>query len=182
MSDDYTYSERSYDDQPFTKPEIIFINEDLIPFYNNMIDRYSPDAIALVTVKKCPSLQVLKTNSYELLKGVRSCLMRTDKGLVLQSMMSEYRNLTIPIRRITYLSFDPDDIYYLDDPGTDDPKDLRFKIKLDYIADPDEPGDTESLVLYTVSYNCRRHQEYAELLDPQPFMSVLHRLKSCVHP
>lgn len=32
MSDDYIYSERSYDDQPFTKPEIIFINEDLIPF------------------------------------------------------------------------------------------------------------------------------------------------------
>ena len=97
-------------------------------------------------------------------------------------MMSEYRNLTIPIRRITSLTFDPEDIYYLDDPGTEDPKDLRFKIKLDYIADPDEPGDTESLVLYTVSYNCRRHQEYAELLDPQPFMSVLHRLKSCVHP
>ena len=97
-------------------------------------------------------------------------------------MMSEYRNLTIPIRRITSLTFDPEDIYYLDDPGTEDPKDLRFKIKLDYIADPDEPGDTESLVLYTVSYNCRRHQEYAELLDPKPFMSILHRLKSCVHP
>ena len=65
MSDDYIYSERSYDTQPFTRPEIIFINDDLIPFYNNMIDRYSPDAIALVTVKKCPSLQELETNSYE---------------------------------------------------------------------------------------------------------------------
>ena len=139
MSDDYIYSERSYDTQPFTRPEIIFINDDLIPFYNNMIDRYSPDAIVLVTVKKCPSLQELETNSYELLKGVRSCLMRTDKGLVLQSMMSEYRNLTIPIRRITSLTFDPENIYYLDDPGTDDPNDLRFKIKLDYIADPTNP-------------------------------------------
>ena len=182
MSDDYIYSERSYDDHPFTKPETVFINEDLIPFYNNMIDRYSPEAITLVTVKKCPSLQELETNSYELLKGVRSCLMRTDNGLVLQSMMSEYRNLTIPIRRITSLSFDPEDIYYLDDPGTDDPKDLRFKINIDYIADPDEPGDIESLVLYTVSYNCRRHQEYAELLDPKQFMLNLRRLKISFQP
>ena len=182
MSDDYIYSERSYDGQPFTRPEIIFINDDLIPFYNNMIDRYSPDAIVLVTVKKCPSLQELETNSYELLKGVRSCLMRTDKGLVLQSMMSEYRNLTIPIRRITSLTFDPENIYYLDDPGTEDPKDLRFKIKLDYIADPDEPGDTESLVLYTVSYNCQRHQEYAELLYPKQFMLNLRCLKTSFEP
>ena len=147
-----------------------------------MIDRYSPDAITLVTVKKCPPLQELETNSYELLKGVRSCLMLTDEGLVLQSMMSEYRTLTIPIRRITSLTFDPENIYYLDDPCTDDPKDLRFKIKLDYVVDPEEPGDAASLVLYTVSYCRRRHQEYAELFDPKPFMLNLRRLKISFQP
>ena len=83
MSDDYTYSERSYDDHPFTKPETVFINEDLIPFYNNMIDRYSPSAIVLVIIGVCSSLKELESTAIQNpIKSIKACLMCTDSGTV----------------------------------------------------------------------------------------------------
>lgn len=47
--------------RPRSPQEKAFANDQLIPFYNKMIDRYSPNAIVLVMVNICSPLKELET-------------------------------------------------------------------------------------------------------------------------
>lgn len=99
-----------------TSKDRAFINDQLIPFYNNMIDRYAPDAIVFVRVGICHQLKELETSETGTIKGVKACLMCTDKGIVLQSMMAGSRSLVIPFRLIESIEFNPNNINANDNP------------------------------------------------------------------
>ncbi len=86
--------------RPRSPQEKAFANDQLIPFYNKMIDRYSPNAIVLVMVNICSPLKELETVERGLIKGIKGCLMHTNIGIVLQSMMAGSCNLVIPLRSI----------------------------------------------------------------------------------
>lgn len=52
-----------------TSKDRAFINDQLIPFYNKMIDRYTPDAIVFVRVGICHQLKELETSETGTIKG-----------------------------------------------------------------------------------------------------------------
>ena len=81
-----------------------------------MIDRYAPDAIVFVRVGICHQLKELETSETGTIKGVKACLMCTDKGIVLQSMMAGSRSLVIPFRLIESIEFNPNNINANDNP------------------------------------------------------------------
>lgn len=154
--------------------EKCFITDQLIPFYNKMIDRYDPEAIVLVRVGICHPLKELEMADLELIKGTKACLMCTDKGIVLQSMMASSRNLVIPLRSIGSLKIRPDDINARDNPDVYDGFNLNFRIDIDFIS---KTGDRDYLRVYTADYCDWRDQEYADLLNPKPFLRELRSIQ-----
>lgn len=160
--------------RPLTSKDRTFINDQLIPFYNKMIDRYSPNAIVLVMVRICRHLRELETVERELIKGVKGCLMHTDRGIVLQSMMATSRSLVIPLRSIESIKIRLDDINARDNPDVYDRYDLNFHISINFLSNT---GDRAHLSVYTADYCDWRDQEYAELLSPKPFLRELRSIQ-----
>lgn len=160
--------------RPRSPQEKAFANDQLIPFYNKMIDRYSPNAIVLVMVNICSPLKELETVERGLIKGIKGCLMHTNIGIVLQSMMAGSCNLVIPLRSIESIKIRPDDINARDNPDVYDGFNLNFRIDIDFVS---KTGDRDYLSVYTADYCDWRDQEYADLLNPKPFLSELRSIQ-----
>ena len=160
--------------RPRSPQEKAFAKDQLIPFYNKMIDRYSPNAIVFVTVSICRPLRELETVKQELIKGIKGCLMCTNRGIVLQSMMAGSRNLVIPFHSIKSIKIRPDDINARDNPDVYDRYDLNFHISIDFLSNT---GDSDHLRVYTAEYCDWRDQEYADLLNPKPFLRELRSIQ-----
>ncbi len=157
-----------------TSKDRAFINDQLIPFYNKMIDRYTPDAIVFVRVGICHQLKELETSETGTIKGVKACLMCTDKGIVLQSMMAGSRSLVIPSRSLGSIEFKPDQINGRDNPDIYDRYNLSFEITIHFTT---IYGIEEMLIVHTADYCDWRDQEYAELLSPKPFLRELRSIQ-----
>ena len=157
-----------------TSKDRAFINDQLIPFYNKMIDRYTPDAIVFVRVGICHQLKELETSETGTIKGVKACLMCTDKGIVLQSMMAGSRSLVIPFRSLGSIEFKPDQINARDNPDIYDRYNLSFEITIYFTT---IYGIKEILIAHTADYCDWRDQEYAELLSPKPFLRELRSIQ-----
>lgn len=157
-----------------TSKDRAFINDQLIPFYNKMIDRYTPDAIVFVRVGICRQLKELETSETGTIKGVKACLMCTDKGIVLQSMMAGSRSLVIPFRLIESIEFNPNNINANDNPDMYDLPLIHFDITIYFMT---SCGIPEMLIVHTADYCDWRDQEYAELLSPKPFLRELRSIQ-----
>ena len=157
-----------------TSKDRAFINDQLIPFYNKMIDRYTPDAIVFVRVGICHQLKELETSETGTIRGIKACLMCTDKGIVLQSMMAGSRSLVIPSRSLGSIEFKPDQINGRDNPDIYDRYNLSFEITIHFTT---IYGIEEMLIVHTADYCDWRDQEYAELLSPKPFLRELRSIQ-----
>lgn len=160
--------------RPRSPQEKAFVNDQLIPFYNKMIDRYSPNAIVLVMVRICRHLRELEMAERELIRGIKACLMCTDKGIMLQSMMAGSRSLVIPFRSLGSIEFKPDQINGRDNPDIYDRYNLSFEITIHFTT---IYGIEEILIVHTADYCDWRDQEYAELLSPKPFLRELRSIQ-----
>lgn len=163
--------------RPYTSKEKAFINDQLIPFYNKMIDRYTPDAIVFVRVGICHQLKELETSETGTIKGVKACLMCTDKGIVLQSMMANSRSLFISFRSIESIEFKPDSINARDNPDLYDRYQIHFNIIIHFYS---PSGIINTLIVDTADYCDWRDQEYADLLNPKPFLRELRSIQKCM--
>ena len=171
---DYEAVMSSHIIRPLTSKDRTFINDQLIPFYNKMIDRYTPDAIVFVRVGICHRLKELETSETGTIKGVKACLMCTDKGIVLQSMMAGSRSLVIPFRLIESIEFNPNNINANDNPDMYDLPLIHFDITIYFMT---SCGIPEMLIVHTADYCDWRDQEYAELLSPKPFLRELRSIQ-----
>lgn len=160
--------------RPYTSKEKAFINDQLIPFYNKMIDMYDPAAIVLVRVGICPPLKELEMAERELIRGIKACLMCTDSGIVLQSMMAGSRNLVISFRSIESIEFKPDNINARDNPDLYDRYQIHFNIIIHFYS---PSGIINTLIVDTADYCDWRDQEYADLLNPKPFLRELRSIQ-----
>ena len=120
--------------RPYTSKEKAFINDQLIPFYNKMVDKYAPNAIIFTHVISCLQLKELETYEDSMIKCIKSCLMCTDKGIVLQSMMANSRSLFISFRSIESIKFKPDNINARDNPDLYDRYQIRFNIIIHFYS------------------------------------------------
>lgn len=157
-----------------TSKDRAFINDQLIPFYNKMIDRYTPNAFIFTHVISCLQLEELETYEDSMIKCIKSCLMCTDKGIVLQSMMAGSRSLVIPSRSLGSIEFKPDQINGRDNPDIYDRYNLSFEITIHFTT---IYGIEEMLIVHTADYCDWRDQEYAELLSPKPFLRELRSIQ-----
>lgn len=171
---DYEAVMSSHIIRPLTSKDRTFINDQLIPFYNKMIDRYDPAAIVLVRVGICHPLKELEMAERELIRGIKACLMCTDKGIVLQSMMAGSRSLVIPSRSLGSIEFKPDQINGRDNPDIYDRYNLSFEITIHFTT---IYGIEEILIVHTADYCDWRDQEYADLLNPKPFLRELRSIQ-----
>ncbi len=160
--------------RPYTSKEKAFINDQLIPFYNKMVDKYAPNAIVFTHVISCRQLKELEMAERELIRGIKACLMCTDNGIVLQSMMASSRSLVISFRSIESIEFKPDNINARDNPGLYDLYQIHFKIIIHFYS---PSGIIHTLIVDTADYCDWRDQEYAELLSPKPFLRELRSIQ-----
>lgn len=171
---DYEAVMSSHIISPLTSKDRAFINDQLIPFYNKMIDRYAPNAIVFTRVISCSLLEELETQEDNMIKGIKSCLMHTDEGIVLQSMLAGSRSLFISFRSIESIKLKPDNINARDNPDLYDKEQIHFKINIDFKS---PYGSSEFLIVHTADYCDWRDQEYAELLNPKPFLRELRSIQ-----
>lgn len=160
--------------RPYTSKEKAFINDQLIPFYNKMIDRYAPNAFIFTHVISCLQLEELETYEDSMIKCIKSCLMCTDKGIVLQSMMANSRSLFISFRSIESIEFKPDNINARDNPDLYDRYQIHFNIIIHFYS---PSGIINTLIVDTADYCDWRDQEYADLLNPKPFLRELRSIQ-----
>ena len=100
--------------------------------------------------------------------------MCTDKGIVLQSMMAGSRSLVIPFRLIESIEFNPNNINANDNPDMYDLPLIHFDITIYFMT---SCGIPEMLIVHTADYCDWRDQEYADLLDPKPFLRELRSIQ-----
>lgn len=160
--------------RPYTSKEKAFINDQLIPFYNKMIDRYTQNAFIFTHVISCLQLEELETYEDSMIKCIKSCLMCTDKGIVLQSMMANSRSLFISFRSIESIEFKPDNINARDNPDLYDRYQIHFNIIIHFYS---PSGIINTLIVDTADYCDWRDQEYADLLNPKPFLRELRSIQ-----
>ena len=142
--------------RPYTSKEKAFINDQLIPFYNKMVDKYAPNAIIFTHVISCLQLKELETYEDSMIKCIKSCLMCTDKGIVLQSMMANSRSLFISFRSIESIEFKPDSINARDNPDLYDRYQIHFNINIHFYS---PSGIINTLIVDTADYCDWRDQE-----------------------
>lgn len=171
---DYEAVMSSHIIRPLTSKDRTFINDQLIPFYNKMIDRYTPNAFIFTHVISCLQLEELETYEDSMIKCIKSCLMCTDKGIVLQSMMAGSRSLVIPFRLIESIEFNPNNINANDNPDMYDLPLIHFDITIYFMT---SCGIPEMLIVHTADYCDWRDQEYANLLNPKPFLRELRSIQ-----
>ena len=171
---DYEAVMSSHIIRPLTSKDRTFINDQLIPFYNKMIDRYTPNAFIFTHVISCLQLEELETYEDSMIKCIKSCLMCTDKGIVLQSMMANSRSLFISFRSIESIEFKPDNINARDNPDLYDRYQIHFNIIIHFYS---PSGIINTLIVDTADYCDWRDQEYANLLSPKPFLRELRSIQ-----
>ena len=160
--------------RPYTSKEKAFINDQLIPFFFFFIDRYTPNAFIFTHVISCLQLEELETYEDSMIKCIKSCLMCTDKGIVLQSMMANSRSLFISFRSIESIEFKPDNINARDNPDLYDRYQIHFNIIIHFYS---PSGIINTLIVDTADYCDWRDQEYADLLNPKPFLRELRSIQ-----